>query len=197
MKKIDIDTLELFGGHITDNNNLVFEGELENSFNIIYESDYSEVRTSNYFKAVFPSSSSLIDKAYIFNNIKDALLFYLSRDDVSYYGSVFIIVDKNSKYSGTDYIKKHQIKNLVFYHRPNKEDLFYFYFDLIGDKVKYETKIVDADRCITLIHYQRHTLNLSISELPLAIDLIGKDERFYRIKNKYLTNHQIKPQLNW
>ena len=197
IKKIDLEVLDVFGGTITNKNNLLFKGKETETFTIIFDDDFTELRTNSFIKIVSPANAVMIDKAYLFNSIKDALFFYILNGKEYFYSSVIIITDTTANKFAVDYIRKNTIKNLVFFHRPDKVDLYFAYFDLIGDKVDYTLAINDENQSIVHFIYKTHILNLKTNQLSQAVDLLGKDERFYRVKNRHLVEESVIPQLAW
>ena len=197
IKKIDLDTLDVFGGVITEKNNLLFKGREQETFTLLFAEDFTELRSSNFIKIVSPANAIMIEKALLFNSIKDALFYYLLKGTSYFHSSVIIITDLTSKKIAVDYIRQNTIKNLVFFHRPDKVDLFLAYFDLIGDKVQYTLAINELNHSLIQFIYKKHILALEVNNLSKAIDILGKDERFFRVKNKYLENENVIPQITW
>lgn len=197
IKKIDLETLDIFGGFITEKNNLLFKGENLDTFTLLFSEDFTEIRSSTFIKIVSPANAIMIEKAFLFNNIKDALFFYLLKGNSFFQSSVIIITDVTSKIFAVDHIRRNSIKNLVFFHKPDKVDLFFAYFDLIGDKVQYTLAINEHNQTLVTFIYKKHILVLEINQLSKAMDILGKDERFFRVKNKYLEEENVIPQLIW
>lgn len=196
MRKIDIITLDVFQGIIKKDNIILFKGEQENMFSLLSMENSNEARSLLFFKIIHTCETLMIDTILIFNSVKDALQFYISKDDTYFNNKSILITNDNSNNFAVQYIREKKIKNLVFYHRPNKTDLYFMYFELIGEKVNYKLAIND-DKILTTVIYKNHNLILDVKQLPKAVSILGKDERFFRVKNVYLTSEKINSPIIW
>lgn len=195
-QKIDLEVLDLFKGTITPKNNLLFKGEEFNTYSLIFDEDYSNLQTSGFFKTIRVKECIMADTVVVFNNIKSAIYFYILKGNDYFSNKLILITDNTSNFKTSKYIIKEKIKNLILYHEHNKEDLFLFYFDLFNEKVEYKLAIDDKKNKMLQFIYKQKTLYLTVNKLHEAVNLLSKDERFFRVKNNYLEEEKHQ-KLTW
>lgn len=202
MIKLDIDTIQLFKGDISEDKCICFYGEREFTWNILYKQDLSAIRSYDFYQIINPANSQLIQNLYIFNFIVDALIFYRSKHESFFQNSLIVILDHQTKSEVAQILKKRfndfkgKAPKLHFYHRNEKADLFLFYLEMLGLQLDYKIEYNSND---LLLHIKHKSLSLSLSfrELTRLRFFLGINDKTFRIKNTVLSLADTKQIINW
>lgn len=201
--QLDLETLQLFEGKISEGGNLYFSGSNENSWCIVYR-DFTSAETEDFYKIINPFGDILIYKMYCFRYIQEAILFFQVKKEDYFRNSRIIISGIKSNQFITSYLlrnyiqNKHNIPKLHFFHSLENFDLVALYLELL-DKgitcriVKYNNKN------FLKIQYGNMQIQLGFEQISKSriCFLLGINDRKYHIRNYFLSYYIDRQRLAW
>lgn len=201
--QLDLDTLDIFGGKISENGNLYFLGAEENSWQIIFP-DLTIFETQNFYTMIYPNQDIFVQDIFFFRNVKEAMIFFKSKK-VSYFISSLLIIcgKKSHKYVKASlflrYFKERKVfPKLHFYHSPENFELVSLYLELL-DKGIYSESVINDEKSFLKIHYQDIRIHLNFNQISKSKIgfLLGINDRKFSVKNHFLSHTIIHQHLNW
>ncbi|WP_407848075.1 hypothetical protein [Chryseobacterium sp. KCF3-3] len=201
--QLDLETLQLFEGKISEGGNLYFSGSNENSWCIVYR-DFTSIETEDFYKIINPFGDMLIYNMYCFRYIQEAILFFQVKKEGYFRNSRIIISGIKSNQFITSYLHRNYIQNkqnipkLHFFHSLENFDLVALYLELL-DKgitcriVKYNNKN------FLKIQYGSIQIQLGFEQISKSriCFLLGINDQKYSIRNYYLSRYIASQSLLW
>lgn len=168
---------------------LVVYGEKKPSWNIIYR-DYTQARTGGFYKIVNPFGIGIPEKVFVFNEVLDAMKFYVSRKPEFFSCAIIMVTDRLTIPYIAEYLRKgntQPLPKLCLYHRPQQSDLYALLLELCGIDYRFEKKGLT-------IFYNDSKIKVGADELSKIPDLfhLGNQLRF---RNKRLSEEFLNKPL--
>lgn len=201
--QLDLDTLRLFGGKISEGGNLYFRGNNENSWSIIYP-DLTSTHTEDFYAIINPYGDLLIQNIYFYRYIQDAvLLFQLKKKD--YFKNSFIII---SGMESNQFIKSYlleryiepklNIPKLHFFHSSGNFDMLALYLELLNREIIY--KVIRSEAQVYLeIKFGEIKLQVEFNQISKSriCYLLGINDRNFSVHNHFFSTLMINHNLSW
>lgn len=191
MVKLDIDTLNVFDFHKEAENRLYFKGHVSGSFCSLNKLDNANDIQPDYYKIVNPTRSPIIDKIYVFKNLKDALMFYSTRK-TNYFLNSLIVVTSNCTEQVTEYLKDHYVfsrkvkRKIICHHIPDDYTLIIFQINLVNSDLYYNIKYNIKDVYLNIANKTNETTLDFRQSLAFQDILLGTKSKNYFFANRIL-----------
>lgn len=201
--QLDLDTLDIFGGKISENGNLYFLGEEKRSWHIIYP-DLTCLETQNFYKIINPNQDIFIQNLCFFRNVKEAILFFKSKKDGFFKYSLIIICGNQSRKYVKEYLflnyfaRNRCIPKLHFYHSLESFELVSYYLEFL-DKGIYSETVQNDKKHYLKIRHQDIQIYLDFNQISKSKIgfLLGINDRKFSIKNHFLSDKIVRQYLTW
>ncbi len=201
--QLDLNTIDCFGGKISENGNLYFLGEIENSWSILYQ-DCSSFETENFFKIINVFDDALIQSFCFFRNINEALLAFQLQKNEKFRNSLIVIGRLKSipflkSFLDQLYLREDKISaRLNFFHSLGNFDMVALYLEFLEKGIIYE-KVQTGGKSYLHIQYKNIDIQLSFGQISKSkiCFLLGINDRKFNVRNHFLTQNIISQNLNW
>ena len=201
--QLDLETLQLFEGKISEGGNLYFSGSNENSWCIVYR-DFTSVETENFYKIISPFGDTLIYKMYCFRYIQEAILFFQVKKGDYFRNALIIISGLGSNQFVTFCLrrnysqKKQKIPRLYFFHSEGNFEMAALYLELLDKKITYRA-IKSNEENFLKIWYKSIQIQISFKQISKSriCFLLGINDRKYSIRNHLISQYIGNWSLSW
>lgn len=201
--QLDLETLQLFEGKISEGGNLYFSGSHENSWCIVYR-DFTSVETEDFYKIINPFGDVLIYNMYCFRYIQEAILFFQVKKEDYFRNSRIIISGIKSNQFITSYLLSNYIQNkqnipsLHFFHSLENFDMAILYLELLDKGITCRI-VKNNDKNFLKIQYGCIQIQLSFEQISKSriCFLLGINDRKYHIRNHFLSYYVDRQRLEW
>ncbi|WP_312299228.1 hypothetical protein [Chryseobacterium sp.] len=201
--QLDLETLQLFEGKISEGGNLYFSGSNENSWCIVYR-DFTSVETENFYKIISPFGDILIYNMYCFRYIQEAILFFQVKKGGYFRNALIIISGLGSNQFVITYLIKNYVQNdqniprLYFFHSEGNFEMVALYLELLDKKITYRT-IKSNEENFLKIWYKSIQIQISFNQISKSkiCFLLGINDQKYSIRNHYLPRYIANQSLLW
>lgn len=201
--QLDLSTIDSFGGKVSENGNLYFPGEIENSWCILYQ-DLTSVKTENFFLIINSFDNVLIQNIYFFRNLKEAMILFQIKKKNYFINSQIVIAEMKSIPLLKDFL--HQdfkendilIPKLHFFHSSGNFDLVALYLEFLDKGISYQTIQINGKPFLKIL-YQSIQIELNFEQISKSRIgfLLGINDRKFRVKNHFLSSQIINQNLDW
>ncbi|MBB4807250.1 hypothetical protein HNP38_002554 [Chryseobacterium defluvii] len=201
--QLDLETLQLFEGKISEGGNLYFSGSNENSWCIVYR-DFTSIETEDFYKIINPFGDMLIYNMYCFRYIQEAILFFQVKKEDYFRNASIIISGIKSNQFITSYLLRNYIQNkqniprLLFFHSLENFDMVALYLELLDKGITYRM-VKYNNKNFLKIQYKDIQIEIGFEQISKSriSFLLGINDRKYYIRNHFLSYYIDRQRLAW
>lgn len=201
--KLDLNTIDIFGGKISDKGNLFFSGEIENSWCILYR-DCSSFETENFYKIINLFDDSLIQNFCFFRNINEAILTFQFQKKEKFRNSLIVIGGMKSIPFLKRFLEQHYftekkiLAGFNFFHSLGNFDMVTLYLEFLEREILYQQVQIEGKSYLN-IQYRNIDIQLSYSQISKSkiCFLLGINDRKFNVRNHFMFQSIIRQKLIW
>ena len=201
--KLDLNTIDIFGGKISDKGNLFFSGEIANSWCILYR-DCSSFEAENFFKIINLYDDVLIQNFCFFRNINEAILTFQLQKKEKFRNSLIVIGGMKSIPFLKRFLEQHYftekkiLTRFNFFHSLGNFDMVALYLEFLEKEILYQQVQIEGKSYLN-IQYRNIDIQLSYSQISKSKIgyLLGISDRKFNVRNHFMFQSIMRQNLIW